>query len=163
MKRFHLHLAVEDLAQNVRFYSQLFGMEPTVIKPDYAQWMLDDPRINFAISTRGTRPGLDHLGIQVDDDTELEEMHTRLAAANAASIEREDVACCYARSNKYWVQDPQGIAWEAYHTLAAIPVFGRAKEHSGVKSQGVAAVCCAPSGKAERGEEQPPAATTCCG
>ena len=162
MKRFHLHLAVDDLARNVRFYSRLFGMEPSVIKSDYAKWMLDNPRINFAISTRGVRAGLDHLGIQVENDAELEEAHARLAAAGAASVQREEAACCYARSNKYWVQDPQGIAWEAYHTLGAIPVFGRGKEQLDAKSQSAAA-CCAPAAKAEHSEEKPRASTSCCG
>jgi catechol 2,3-dioxygenase-like lactoylglutathione lyase family enzyme len=145
MKRFHLHLAVDELEKNVRFYSNLFGAEPAVHKSDYAKWMLDDPRVNFAISTRGAKAGLDHLGIQVENDAELEEMHARLIAADATAVEHEDAACCYAQSNKYWVEDPQGIAWEAYHTLASIPVFGR-KQLSGSKIDTAASACCAPRG-----------------
>lgn len=140
MKRLHVHLAVEDLAKNIRFYSSLFGAEPAVVKADYAKWMLDDPRVNFAISTRGRRPGLDHLGIQVEDDAELERVHQDLARADAAGVVAEDAACCYARSHKYWVQDPQGVPWEAFHTLAAIPVFSeRASAMPGVPA------CCAPA------------------
>ena len=160
MKRFHLHLAVEDLEKNIRFYSALFGAEPSMHKRDYAKWMLEDPRVNFAISTRAAQPGLDHLGIQVENDAELEEMHGRLAAADAASVEHEDAACCYARSNKYWVQDPHGIAWEAYHTLGEIPVFGHSKESTAKPAK---AACCAPAGKTERNEKKPRATTTCCG
>jgi catechol 2,3-dioxygenase-like lactoylglutathione lyase family enzyme len=147
MKRFHLHLAVDDLEKNVRFYSNLFGAEPAVHKSDYAKWMLDDPRVNFAISTRGARQGLDHLGIQVENDAELEEMHARLRAADAAAVEREDAACCYARSDKYWVRDPQGVAWEAYRTLTSIPVFGR-EQIPGIRVEAAASACCVPRGSA---------------
>ena len=147
MKRFHLHLAVDDLEKNVRFYSKLFGAEPTVHKPDYAKWMLEDPRVNFAISTRSTKHGLDHLGIQVENDAELEEMHARLIAADAMAVEHEDAACCYAQSNKYWVEDPQGVAWEAYQTLGAIPVFG-GKQIAAVKVNAGVSSCCAPRGDA---------------
>ena len=159
MKRFHLHLAVDDLERNVSFYSALFGAEPSVRKTDYAKWMLEDPRVNFAISTRAAKRGLDHLGVQVETDAELEEMHGRLAAADAASVEHEDAACCYARSNKYWVQDPHGIAWEAFHTLGEIPVFGDSKE----SAKPAKAACCAPSGKTERNEKKSRTTTTCCG
>src|SRR5512141_1003456 len=105
MKRFHVHLSVPDLAASVRFYSALFGAAPTVQKPDYAKWMLDDPRVNFAISARGAKPGVDHLGIQVDNDGELDAMRGQMVAADAATVEHEDAACCYSTSNKYWVQD----------------------------------------------------------
>jgi catechol 2,3-dioxygenase-like lactoylglutathione lyase family enzyme len=142
MKRFHLHLSVDDLQHNIRFYSKLFGAEPAVVKPDYAKWMLEDPRVNFAISTRGSRPGLDHLGLQVDSAGELDAVRGNLAAADAG-IEAESAECCYARSDKYWVQDPQGIAWEAYHTLGAIPVFSRGTPVT-VKGDATGAACCSP-------------------
>jgi catechol 2,3-dioxygenase-like lactoylglutathione lyase family enzyme len=142
MKRFHLHLSVDDLQHNIRFYSKLFGAEPAVVKPDYAKWMLEDPRVNFAISTRGSRPGLDHLGLQVDSAGELDAVRGNLVAADAG-IEAESAECCYARSDKYWVQDPQGIAWEAYHTLGAIPVFSRGMPAT-VKGDEAGAACCSP-------------------
>ncbi len=140
MKRFHMHVAVKDLEANVRFYSTLFGAEPTVLKPDYAKWMLDDPRVNFAISTRIQKAGVDHVGIQAESAAELEELHGRLAAADRALVEQKDAACCYARSNKYWIQDPQGIAWEAWHTLEEIPVYGVGTRPAG---DGKEVACCA--------------------
>lgn len=142
MKRMHLHLSVQDLERNIAFYSHLFGAAPSVHKPDYAKWMLDDPRINFAISTRGAKSGLDHLGIQVDSAGELEAVRGNLIAADV-DVEAEASECCYARSDKYWVQDPQGIAWEAYHTLNAIPVFGRAKLTT-IKAEAADGACCSP-------------------
>ncbi len=144
MKRFHLHLAVDNIEKNIRFYSALFGAEPVLRKPDYAKWMLEDPRINFAISARGARPGLDHLGIQVDDEGELGGMRAHMVAADAATVEHEEAECCYAASNKYWVQDPQGIAWEAYHTLGTIPVFGRSKAPGIGIGAADSGACCAP-------------------
>ncbi|MEX3935745.1 ArsI/CadI family heavy metal resistance metalloenzyme [Paraburkholderia phymatum] len=146
MKRFHLHVAVTDLTASIRFYSALFAAEPTVVKSDYAKWMLDDPRINFAISQRGAKPGLDHLGVQVENEAELAEMHDRLRGADLPIDEQMGTACCYANSNKYWTVDPQGIAWESYHTLSDIPMFGESRNaHSGTATSEVAA-CCAPSG-----------------
>ena len=146
MKRFHMHIAVDDLDKNVRFYSVLFGAEPVVRKTDYAKWMLDDPRVNFAISSRGMKPGLDHVGIQVENPTELADIHSRLARADQQMLEQQEVSCCYAKSNKYWVQDPQGIAWEAYQNLGEVPVFG-----DGAKAEQTAkepqAACCAPPRK----------------
>ena len=125
MKRFHVHLGVPDLSASIRFYSDLFGMPPSVAKPDYAKWMLDDPRVNFAISQRGARTGLNHLGLQADSAEELADLRTHFAAADEASVHDEnDVSCCYARSNKHWVRDPQGIAWEAFHSLGTVPLFG---------------------------------------
>src|SRR3990172_808472 len=124
MKRFHMHVAVKDLDQSVRFYSMLFGTDPTIRKPDYAKWMLEDPRVNFAISTRADQVGIDHVGIQAENEAELEDVRARLARADQAYVAQKDAACCYARSNKYWVEDPQGIAWEAWHTLESIPVYG---------------------------------------
>lgn len=124
MKRFHVHVAVHDLKQSVRFYSALFGAQPSVEKPDYAKWMLEDPRVNFAISTRASKPGLDHLGIQAENAPELEELGSRLAQADVAVLPQKGAACCYAKSDKYWTIDPQGVAWESFHTLDSVPVFG---------------------------------------
>src|SRR5712671_2766811 len=124
MKRLHVHVAVHDLQQSIRFYSTLFATEPTVAKDDYAKWQLDDPRVNFAISTRGKKAGLDHLGIQADSDTELEEIGSRLAQADVALMPQKGASCCYAKSDKYWTLDPQGIAWESFHTLDSVPVYG---------------------------------------
>ena len=139
MKRFHVHLAVSDLDTSIRFYSALFATEPTVVKDDYAKWMLDDPRVNFAISQRGTQPGLDHLGFQVDSDAELAQINERLTAADLPSVEETNTACCYVRSNKYWSVDPQGVAWEGFHSLSEIPTFNDAA----AMEEGAAA-CCAP-------------------
>ena len=119
MKRFHVHVAVHDLEQSVRFYSALFAAEPTVKKVDYAKWQLDDPRLNFAISAQEQRAGLDHLGIQAEDSAELEQLRVRLAQADVSTSEQKGVSCCYARSDKYWTIDPQGIAWESFHTLGS--------------------------------------------
>ena len=125
MKRFHVHVAVPDLRKSIAFYSTVFGSEPTVVKPDYAKWMLDDPRVNFAISQRdASRAGVNHLGFQVESDGELEEIHARLQAAEADVVEEKNISCCYARSDKYWVKDPAGIAWESFHTLGNVPVYG---------------------------------------
>ncbi|MGE0386306.1 MAG: ArsI/CadI family heavy metal resistance metalloenzyme [Gammaproteobacteria bacterium] len=124
MKRFHAHVSVTDLAASVRFYSALFGAEPSVLKDDYAKWMIDDPRINFAISTRAGTPGVNHLGIQVDSGAELGALEQQLRQADAALVTERAANCCYATSDKHWVTDPQGIAWESFHTLASIPVFG---------------------------------------
>jgi catechol 2,3-dioxygenase-like lactoylglutathione lyase family enzyme len=125
MKRFHMHIAVDNLQSNIRFYSALFGIEPVIRKTDYAKWMLDDPLINFAISARDAKPGLDHVGIQVDSEASLDEINQRLVQAGLSATEQKDAQCCYATSNKYWTVDPQGIAWEAFHSLATIPTFGQ--------------------------------------
>lgn len=124
MKRMHVHVSVDDLQASIKFYSTMFGNEPTVTKPDYAKWMLEDPRVNFAISQRGAPAGLNHLGIQVDSGEELAEMNDRLQALETQVEEEVGTACCYSKSDKYWVTDPQGIAWEAYHTLDSVPMFG---------------------------------------
>lgn len=124
MKRFHLHVSVSDLDTSVKFYSAIFGTTPTVLKPDYAKWMLDDPRVNFAISKRGFRAGIDHVGIQVDSAEELTALREQAAAADIATAEQTNATCCYARSDKYWITDPQGIAWETFHTLESIPIYG---------------------------------------
>lgn len=124
MKRFHLHLAVADLPANIDFYTRLLGCPPARVESDYAKWMLDDPPVNLALSRRGARPGLDHLGIQVDTDAELETIQQHLAAAGLPTKPQGKAACCYAESDKYWTLDPQGIPWEHFHTLSNIPVFG---------------------------------------
>lgn len=141
MKRLHVHIAVEQLDENIRFYSALFQAEPDVREADYAKWMLDDPRVNFAISARGRRSGLDHLGIQVESGEELESVQQGLTAAAVPVAEQKQVACCYARSDKYWTVDPQGIPWEAFHSLQAIPLFGE----DSVLPIAPATSCCHPS------------------
>lgn len=138
MSRLHIHIAVDDIEQNIRFYTALFGNPPSVAKPDYAKWDLADPAVNFAISRRGARPGLDHVGIQADSAAELGELQKRLDAAGIAGREQTGTACCYARSDKYWSLDPQGIAWEAFHTLESIPTFNESAEET--PAQG----CCVP-------------------
>ena len=137
MKRLHVHLRVTDLDASIRFYSGLFAAAPTVVKADYAKWMLDDPRVNFAISSRSNTAGLDHLGIQVESEAELAEMNQRLEAAHLPKQSQLGTACCYARSDKHWTVDPQGIAWESYHTLDSAPTF--AGNDTGDSA------CCAPS------------------
>jgi catechol 2,3-dioxygenase-like lactoylglutathione lyase family enzyme len=145
MKRFHLHLAVTDLAANIQFYSHLFGAPPSVEKGDYAKWMLDDPFINFAISARGAKPGIDHIGIQVESEAELSLLKARYDAADAAAVKTETgAACCYAESNKHWLNDPQGTPWEAFHTLIDIPTFGQNTVH-GLAHTADNAACCAPA------------------
>ena len=123
MKRFHLHLNVEDLTANIGFYSKLFSAEPARIESDYAKWMLQDPPLNFAISTRNATTGIDHIGFQTDDPAELGAMKASAQAAELALRDDGEGTCCYARSEKHWITDPQGIAWEHFHTLANIPVF----------------------------------------
>jgi len=146
MKRFHVHAHVEDLQASIAFYSKMFAAEPTRVEGDYAKWMLDDPRINFAISTRGGKPGVDHLGFQTDSAEELAELKARAQAADLTLLDEGETSCCYTRSEKHWVTDPQGIAWEHFHTLGNIPVFSEAKASGAVE----ASACCAtpaPRGK----------------
>jgi catechol 2,3-dioxygenase-like lactoylglutathione lyase family enzyme len=142
MKRFHVHVAVHDLEQSIRFYSTLFGVPPAVKKDDYAKWMLDDPRINFAISDRSPRKGVDHLGLQADNGEELEEIGSRLAQADVAITAQKDASCCYARSDKYWTIDPQGIAWESFHTLESVPLYGEDTRSKAAKEPVATAACC---------------------
>ena len=123
MKRFHVHVAVENLDESIRFYSTVFGAEPSVVQSDYAKWMLEDPRVNFAISMRGRAPGVNHLGFQVDSADELAGLREQLANADEGMVEQVGTNCCYARSDKYWVKDPSGIAWETFHTLGSVPVY----------------------------------------
>ncbi|HYG43114.1 MAG TPA: ArsI/CadI family heavy metal resistance metalloenzyme [Bordetella sp.] len=125
MNRFHVHLHVDDLARNIGFYTQLFAQSPARVETDYAKWMLDDPPLNFAISTRGAARGLDHFGIQADSAADLAALKARAGAADLELDEQGETACCYARSDKYWVTDPQGLAWEHFHTLGNIPVYGK--------------------------------------
>ncbi|MFM2052921.1 MAG: hypothetical protein RL456_958 [Pseudomonadota bacterium] len=140
MKRFHVHLHVTDLDRSIAFYSRLFAAAPARVEADYAKWMLDEPAVNFAISTRGAEAGLDHLGFQTDDPAELAAMKARAEAADMALLDEGETTCCYARSEKHWVTDPQGIAWEHFHTLGDIPVFRQEAAASGG--------CCAPSAPA---------------
>jgi hypothetical protein len=146
MKRFHVHAHVEDLPTSIAFYSKLFAAEPTRSEGDYAKWMLDDPRINFAISTRGSKLGVDHLGIQTDTAEELIALKAQAEAADMTLLDVGETSCCYARSDKYWVTDPQGIAWEQFHTLSTIPVFSEPTP----REQDQASACCA--GKAPKSE-----------
>lgn len=139
MKRMHLHVSVDDIEKSLAFYSQLFGAEPTVSKPDYAKWMLDDPLVNFAISQRGAKAGLDHIGIQVESDVELTEIKERLEKAELSVLTEEGTTCCYAKSDKHWVQDPSGIAWETYRTLESAPTF------NGQETVASASACCVPA------------------
>jgi catechol 2,3-dioxygenase-like lactoylglutathione lyase family enzyme len=139
MKRLHVHVAVEDLARSVRFYATLFAAEPTVLKPDYAKWMLDDPRVNFAISRRGHAVGLSHLGIQVEDAAELAEVYGRLQRAEAPVLDTGATTCCYAKSEKQWIADPQGVAWETFLTHGESAVYG---ESVSLEPLATAAACC---------------------
>lgn len=144
MKRFHIHVQVRDLAASVAFYSRLFAAEPTRVESDYAKWMLDDPRINFAISTRGARAGVDHLGIQVET---AEELGALKAAAQSAEFDLQDdgeTTCCYARSDKHWIVDPDGLPWEHFHTLQNIPVFNEQEAAVESAQGGQGSACCAP-------------------
>jgi catechol 2,3-dioxygenase-like lactoylglutathione lyase family enzyme len=157
MKRFHVHLGVPDLPASIRFYSDLFGMAPTVQKPDYAKWMLDDPRVNFAISHRSRAAGFNHLGLQAESADELAGIRTLFEAADARSTVAEpDAHCCYVKSDKHWVTDPQGIAWEAFHTLETIPLFGAEET-----AEAVASGCCSPNIGAEA-KSGAVAAKRCC-
>jgi len=143
MKRFHVHAHVTDLKASIAFYSKLFAAEPARVEADYAKWMLEDPRVNFAISTRGDAVGVDHLGFQTDDADELDELRTRARSADKALLDQGETSCCYARSEKHWVTDPQGIAWEQFHTLDNIPVFGEGTRAAGSQ----ASACCAPTNR----------------
>jgi catechol 2,3-dioxygenase-like lactoylglutathione lyase family enzyme len=159
MKRFHVHLGVPDLPASIRFYSGLFGMPPTVQKPDYAKWMLDDPRVNFAISHRSRTPGLNHLGVQAESADELADIRAQFETADATStVDEPGAHCCYVKSDKHWVTDPQGIAWEAFHTLETIPLFGTTEA-----TETAAGGCCSPNASAEPSSgDAAKAANRCC-
>lgn len=145
MKRFHVHLYVDDLNRNIAFYSGLFAAQPARVEADYAKWMLDDPPVNFAISARGRQAGLDHFGIQIDNDADLAALKAQAQAAQMPILDEGQAACCYARSDKHWVTDPQGIAWEHFRTLEGIPTFNGS-------GRSAATACCAPT----------PAPAACC-
>ena len=166
MKRFHVHVAVNSLEEGVAFYSKVFGVAPTLRKPDYAKWMVEDPRLNFAISARGATPGVNHLGFQLDSDDELKAMHAQLADADAGLLEEAGANCCYAKSDKYWVTDPAGVAWETYHTLGTIEVFGAETPDAccvpGASHAASAAACCAPGPSVVSGPIPDKARAGCC-
>ncbi len=153
MKRFHVHVDVADLAASVRYYQTLFGCPPSVRKPDYAKWMLDDPRLNFAISQRGRAPGLDHLGLQVETVEELAEIGARLRAADAVSLAEQGTTCCYARSDKFWSEDPQGLRWESFRSMGTATTY-----HAPNAQENPAMICCGPQSDAPRMAE----ASACC-
>jgi catechol 2,3-dioxygenase-like lactoylglutathione lyase family enzyme len=155
MKRFHVHVSVGDLDESLRFYSTLFSSPPTVRQSDYAKWMLEDPKVNFAISTRGEPIGVNHLGLQVESDEELRAMHGQLNAADAELVQENEQPCCYAKSDKYWVTDPTGIAWETFHTLGSIPVYGKDSAVLNRPASNAPApaktACCAPAATSTQG------------
>jgi catechol 2,3-dioxygenase-like lactoylglutathione lyase family enzyme len=151
MKRIHIHVGVEKLDESIRFYSAIFGAQPVKTKADYAKWMLEDPRVNFAISTRASKNGVDHLGIQVEENDELEELRGRIRSADLAVFDEGETVCCYANSEKSWVQDPSGIAWEAYRTMDDAQIFSgklAADESACCSDRPVSKTqCCEPSEK----------------
>ncbi|PKP81321.1 MAG: glyoxalase/bleomycin resistance/dioxygenase family protein [Alphaproteobacteria bacterium HGW-Alphaproteobacteria-18] len=163
MKRLHVHIAVDDLSRSVAFYSTLFAAPPSVMKDDYAKWMLDDPRVNLAISARGAAPGVEHLGIQTETGEELAEVYERLSRADAPVLEEGATVCCYAKSEKSWVSDPAGVPWEVFHTVGESAVYGGGPEVEGGRlaasptGMAVAACCPAPAPKVET------PASSCCG
>ena len=148
MKRLHVHIAVDDLQRAIDFYSTLFASEPSVRKEDYAKWMLDDPRVNLAISARGAKPGVEHLGIQAETGEELADVYDRLTRADAPVLEEGATVCCYAKSEKSWVNDPAGVPWEVFHTTGDSAVYGGGPDMSGGRlastptGMAVAAACC---------------------
>jgi hypothetical protein len=167
MKRFHVHVAVRDLTQSIVFYSKLFGQMPSVERHDYAKWMLDDPRLNFAISSRGHAVGLNHFGFQVDSTEELKPLKILVEAESAGQVlDQGETACCYAKSEKHWTVDPQGLAWEHFHTMSEAKKFGqdtanqtgaccipvKASAQDGAQAK---AACCIPNSEG-------PAAGACC-
>ena len=156
MKRLHVHVSVENLAKSIGFYSTLFGAQPIVLKDDYAKWMLDDPKVNFAISDRAAVSGVDHLGIQVESDAELAELAGRLKAAGEVTRDQAATTCCYARSDKAWVNDPDGLRWETFFTFGQATMFGEDEPGAGIPM--AKAACCAPAAKLEA----PAAAKACC-
>jgi hypothetical protein len=155
MKRMHVHVAVDDLSHSIAFYSALFDALPAVVKSDYAKWMLDDPRVNFAISTRGRQPGLDHLGIQVENKVELHEVYARLRKAGGTVIEQGETACCYAKSEKSWIDDPAGIAWETFYTTGLNTDYGDGTGENEARLAHAKA-CCVPQ------TSVPAAESACC-
>lgn len=142
MKRFHIHIGVDNLEDSIAFYSALFGASPNKTKDDYAKWMLDDPHLNFAISTRVKTRGVDHLGIQVDDAGELSDLRNHMSQANISAHDEGETTCCYAKSEKSWVTDPNGIAWEAYHTMADAQIYSN--ESTLPADNDTNSACCVP-------------------
>jgi len=159
MKRFHVHLRVENLDRSIAFYTGLFGASPSVAKPDYAKWMLDDPRLNFAISQgNGDTGDIQHLGLQVESADELADVYSRLKAAEGPVLEEGATTCCYARSEKSWIADPDGVVWEAFLTTGDSTVYGGSPELEQLVSANAAAGnCCAPAAAPAK------AASGCCG
>lgn len=153
MKRFHVHVHVEDLARNIDFYSKMFGAQPARVEADYAKWMLDEPAVNFAISTRGQGPlGVDHLGIQVDNEADLATLKAQAQTADLALIDEGATTCCYARSDKHWVVDPQGLPWEHFRTLGTIPTFRESPDlvqETTASATADASPCCTPTPRAK--------------
>jgi catechol 2,3-dioxygenase-like lactoylglutathione lyase family enzyme len=146
MKRLHIHVGVEDLSKSIGFYSTLFGSHPTVVKSDYAKWMLDDPRVNFAISSNHhAAKGIEHLGIQAESSDELAEVYARLKAADRPVLEEGATSCCYAKSEKSWISDPDGVVWEAFYTKGEATVYGDSPELSAISDNAAEARCCAPA------------------
>ena len=155
MKRLHVHVGVKDLDQSIGFYSTLFGTEPAELKPDYAKWMLEDPRVNFAISSGNAHKGIEHLGIQVESDDELKDVYGRLRAADRPLLEEGATTCCYAKSEKSWIADPQGVVWEAFYTSGEATVYGDNVDLSALSANAAEAICCLPA--------LPSQAAGCCG
>ena len=145
MKRLHVHVSVKDIGSSIRFYSRLFDADPTVRKPDYAKWMLDDPRVNFAISQRDGRAGVQHLGIQVESRAELAEVYGRLQRTDGPVIEEGETTCCYAQSEKSWIDDPQGVGWETFLTTGESTVYGTDPVRPKSEKRAVTASCCGPT------------------
>ena len=157
MKRLHVHVSVENIPQSIHFYTALFAAEPIVAKPDYAKWMLDDPRVNFAISTHGGgAPGVDHLGIQVETPCELHEVYERLQQADRPVLEEGETTCCYAKSEKSWITDPQGVSWETFLTSGESTIYGDSVDLGPIRT--TSGACCTPGPKPELTTDAP-----CCG
>lgn len=155
MKRLHINLTVSDLDKSIAFYSTLFAEKPAVQHDDYAKWMLDDPRVNFAVSTRGANPGIDHVGIQAENDAEMAEIRDRLDAAEAEIYDQGDVTCCYAESTKAWVRDPDGVAWETFQTHGQVTTYGDGGRESGQRTHNREKTgCCGGSGSDETVDQE---------
>jgi len=160
MKRLHLHVSVPDLSQSIQFYETLFGAPPSVVKDDYAKWMLDDPRVNFAISARDRPAGVDHVGIQVDSAAELGELAGRLKAAGAQTFDEQATTCCYAKSDKSWVADPAGVRWETFYTFGEATTYGTSEALAALEATAQPATACC--GAAPAAAPEPVAVTSCC-
>lgn len=161
MKRLHVHVSVDDLDQSVRFYATLFAAEPTVLKPDYAKWMLEDPRVNFAISKRGGAAGVQHLGIQAEDAAELAEVYDRLKQAERPIVAQTATTCCYAKSDKQWIADPQGVPWETFFTYGESTVYGEGSLGK-LREVTARATCCEPEAMRQAAPESAVPASACC-